>query len=171
MGIERSRWRRISAEESFHKKQGQDLVIRMSQGTAHQRAMLQDAINRWWWPTLMMFGPPDEVSSNTPVLTRWGIKTRTNDELRQAYLNQIVPELQALGVSLPDPDLHYDEANASWISGPIDWDEFWRVIHGQGPCNRERLEARRKAHEEGAWVRTALQAYANQNQVVKQNPI
>ena len=151
---------RISAEESFHKKQGQDLVIRMAQGTPRQRAMVQDAINRWWWPTLMMFGPPDEVSSNSAALIRWGIKTKTNDELRQAYLNQIVPELHALGLNLPDPELHYDEASAHWVSGPIDWDEFWRVIRGQGPCNRERLEARRKAHQDGQWVREALAEYA-----------
>ena len=151
---------RISAEESFHKKQGQDLVIRMAQGTPRQRAMVQDAINRWWWPTLMMFGPPDEVSSNSAALIRWGIKTKTNDELRQAYLNQIVPELHALGLNLPDPELHYDEASANWVSGPIDWDEFWRVIRGQGPCNRERLEARRKAHQDGQWVREALAEYA-----------
>ncbi len=151
---------RISAEESFHKKQGQDLVIRMSQGTPRQRALLQDAINRWWWPTLMMFGPPDEASTNSTVLIRWGIKTRTNDELRQAYLNQIVPELHTLGLSLPDPELHWDEASGNWLSGPIDWDEFWRVIRGRGPCNRERLEARRKAHQDGQWVREALAAYA-----------
>jgi len=151
---------RISAEESFHKKQGQDLVIRMAQGTPRQHAMVQDAINRWWWPTLMMFGPPDEVSSNSAALIRWGIKTKTNDELRQAYLNQIVPELHALGLNLPDPELHYDEASANWVSGPIDWDEFWRVIRGQGPCNRERLEARQKAHQDGQWVREALAEYA-----------
>jgi ring-1,2-phenylacetyl-CoA epoxidase subunit PaaA len=151
---------RISAEENFHKKQGQDLVIRMARGTPRQRAMVQDAIRRWWWPTLMMFGPPDEASSNSAVLIRWGIKTKTNDELRQTYLNQIVPELQALGLQIPDPDLHYDETSSNWISGPIDWDEFWRVIAGQGPCNRERLEARRQAHEDGQWVREALAEYA-----------
>lgn len=150
---------RICAEENFHKKQGQDLVIRMSQGTPRQRAMVQDAITRWWWPTLMMFGPPDGQSTNSEVLIRWGIKTKTNDELRQAYLNQIVPELQALGLHIPDPDLHYDESSANWVSGPIDWDEFWRVVRGQGPCNRERLEARRKAHDDGQWVREALAEY------------
>jgi len=154
---------RISAEESFHKKQGQDLVIRMSQGTVHQHAMVQDAINRWWWPTLMMFGPPDKLSTNSAVLIRWGIKTKTNDELRQAYLNQIVPELLALGLKIPDPDLRFDQETGNWISGPINWDEFWRVIHGQGPCNRERLEARRRAHQDGQWVREALAAYAQKH--------
>lgn len=151
---------RISAEENFHKKQGQDLVIRMAQGTAHQKAMVQDAINRWWWPTLMMFGPPDGNSPNTPILMRWGIKTRTNDELRQDFINKIVPELHALGLSVPDPDLRYDERTGNWLTGPIDWDHFWQVVNGHGPCNQERMEARRKAHEEGRWVREALQAYA-----------
>ena len=151
---------RISAEESFHKKQGQDMVIRMSQGTPRQRAMVQDAITRWWWPTLMMFGPPDDASTNSAVLIRWGIKTKTNDELRQAYLNQIVPELLALGLNIPDPGLHYEDGSSNWISGPIDWDEFWRVIRGNGPCNQERLEARRKAHADGQWVREALAEYA-----------
>jgi ring-1,2-phenylacetyl-CoA epoxidase subunit PaaA len=151
---------RISAEESFHKKQGQDIVIRMSRGTAAQKAMLQDAINRWWWPTLMMFGPHDSQSTNTPILVRWGIKTKTNDELRQSFVNQIIPELQALDLSVPDPDLHYDPDSGNWIHGPIDWEEFWRVIHGHGPCNRERMQARQQAHENGGWVRAALEAYA-----------
>ena len=151
---------RISAEESFHMKQGQDIVLRLAQGSAKQKAMLQDAINRWWWPTLMMFGPHDSDSPNTPILVRWGIKTKTNDELRQDFINKIVPELHALGLTIPDPDLHYDEASGSWNIGGINWGEFWRVIRGHGPCNRERLEARSKAHEDGGWVRQALEAYA-----------
>jgi ring-1,2-phenylacetyl-CoA epoxidase subunit PaaA len=151
---------RICAEENFHKKQGQDIVICLARGTSHQKAMVQDAINRWWWPTLMMFGPPDAESTNTPVLARWGIKTKTNDELRQTFIDQIVPEIHALGLSLPDPDLRYDEELGHWISGSINWEEFWRVIQGHGPCNKERLEVRWRAHEEGAWVRAALIAYA-----------
>jgi ring-1,2-phenylacetyl-CoA epoxidase subunit PaaA len=151
---------RICAEENFHKKQGQDIVIRLARGTPRQKAMVQDAINRWWWPTLMMFGPPDHDSPNTPVLMRWGIKTRTNDELRQTFVDQVVPELHDLGLSVPDPGLRYDEETGHWVTGPIDWDEFWRVVRGEGPCNRERLEARRKAHDEGAWVRQALAEYA-----------
>lgn len=151
---------RISAEESFHKKQGQDIVITMARGTPSQKAMLQNAINRWWWPTLMMFGPHDSQSTNTPILVRWGIKTKTNDELRQSFLNQIIPELHALNLSVPDPELHYDQSSGNWIHGPIDWDEFWRVIRGYGPCNRERMQARQEAHENGAWVRAALEAYA-----------
>jgi ring-1,2-phenylacetyl-CoA epoxidase subunit PaaA len=161
---------RICAEENFHKKQGQDIVIRLATGSPKQRAMVQDAINRWWWPTLMMFGPPDSASPNTPILQRWGIKSKTNDELRQDFINKIVPELHALKLSIPDPDLHLDETVGNWITGPIDWDEFWRVIRGRGPCNRERLEARRSAHEDGAWVRAALQAYASQNQLGSQTP-
>ncbi len=151
---------RICAEENFHKKQGQDIVIRLSQGTPRQRAMVQDAINRWWWPTLMMFGPHDSDSPNTPVLVRWGIKTKTNDELRQEFINKIVPELHDLGLSVPDPELHFDEESKNWVTGEIEWDEFWRVVKGKGPCNLERMEARRKAHEDGTWVREALQAYA-----------
>ena len=151
---------RICAEESFHKKQGQDIVICLAQGSPQQKEMVQGAITRWWWPTLMMFGPPDSDSPNTPILRRWGIKARTNDQLRQEFLNKIIPELHTLGLSLPDPDLHFDEDGGNWISGPIDWDEFQRVIHGDGPCNHERLAARIAAHENGQWVREALAAYA-----------
>jgi ring-1,2-phenylacetyl-CoA epoxidase subunit PaaA len=151
---------RICAEEGFHKKQGQEMVIRYAQGTAVQRAMVQDAINRWWWPTLMMFGLHDTDSPNSEVLKRWGVKTRSNDELRQEFVNELVPQLHALGLSVPDPDLRYDEATGNWIHGPIDWDEFWQVVSGNGPLNKERLGARRQAHEDGAWVREALEAYA-----------
>ncbi|KAA3647919.1 MAG: 1,2-phenylacetyl-CoA epoxidase subunit A [Chloroflexi bacterium] len=151
---------RICMEENFHKKQGQEMVILLSQGTPDQKAMIQDAITRWWWPTLMMFGPHDSDSPNTPILQKWGIKTRSNDELRQDFINQLVPDLQALGITLPDPDLHYDDESENWITGPIDWDEFWRVIKGDGPVNKERMAARRKAHDDGLWVREALQAYA-----------
>jgi ring-1,2-phenylacetyl-CoA epoxidase subunit PaaA len=111
---------RISAEENFHKKQGQDLVIRMARGTPRQKAMVQDAINRWWWPTMMMFGPHDRDSPNSDVLIRWGIKTKTNDELRQEFVDKIVTELFALGLTLPDPELHYDEESGHWVHGEID---------------------------------------------------
>lgn len=151
---------RISAEENFHKKQGQDLVIRMARGTPQQKAMVQDAINRWWWPTLMMFGPHDSDSPNSAVLIRWGVKTKTNDELRQEFVNKVVPELHALRLSIPDPKLHFDEASGNWVTGEIDWEEFWQVVKGYGPCNKERMEARIKAHEDGLWVREALAAYA-----------
>jgi ring-1,2-phenylacetyl-CoA epoxidase subunit PaaA len=151
---------RICAEEGFHKKQGQEMVMRYAQGTPEQQEMVQDALNRWWWPSLMMFGPHDTDSPNTPQLTRWKIKTKTNDELRQEFVNQMVPAFHALGLEIPDPDLYYHEESGNWITGPIDWDEFWRVIKGDGPCNKERLDARRKAHEDGAWVREAMAAYA-----------
>jgi ring-1,2-phenylacetyl-CoA epoxidase subunit PaaA len=151
---------RICAEESFHMKQGKEMVIKMATGSPRQRQMVQDAVNRWWWPTLMMFGPHDSESPNTPQLVRWGIKTRTNDELRQTFINNLVPELHALDLNVPDPALHFDDESGNWVTGEIDWDEFWRVIHGDGPCNDERMATRRRAHEEGAWVRRALAAYS-----------
>jgi ring-1,2-phenylacetyl-CoA epoxidase subunit PaaA len=156
---------RISAEENFHKKQGQDIVIRMAGGTPRQKAMVQDAINRWWWPTLMMFGPPDADSPNTPILMRWGIKSRTNDELRQEFIDQVVPELHALGLSVPDPELHLDTGSGHWQIGQINWDEFWQVVKGHGPCNKERMEARTSAHEDGAWVRAALAEYTRKARI------
>lgn len=151
---------RICKEEAFHKRQGYEICVTLAQGTPAQRQMLQDAINRWWWPTLMMFGPPDDQSPNSAELLRWKIKRKTNDELRQHFINITVPQVLALGMTLPDPQLRYDEATGNWCIGPIDWDEFWRVIRGYGPCNRERLEMRRAAYAEGAWVRAAAQAYA-----------
>ncbi len=139
------------------------MVILLAQGTPEQRTMVQDAVNRWWWPTLMMFGPHDNESPNSPVLVRWGIKTKSNDELRQTFVNRMVPELRDLGLSLPDPDLRFDEETGDWATGEIDWEEFWRVVGGNGPCNKERMDARRKAHEEGRWVREALSAYAEKH--------
>jgi len=152
---------RICAEENFHKRQGQDIVITLATGTPEQKAMMQNSLNRWWPPTLMMFGPHDSDSPNSGVLTRWGIKTKTNDELRQMFINQMVPDLLALGLTIPDPDLRYDEASGNWLVGKIDWDEFWRVVKGDGPCNAERMEARRAAHADGRWVREAMAAYAD----------
>jgi len=154
---------RISMEENFHKKQGQEMLIRYSQGTSTQRTMVQDAITRWWWPTLMMFGPHDKDSPNSGVLIRWGIKTRTNDELRQDFVNQLAPDLQACGIVLPDAELRYDEASGNWLHGEINWDEFWAVIKGNGPANAERMAARRQAHADGLWVRQAQAAYAEKN--------
>jgi ring-1,2-phenylacetyl-CoA epoxidase subunit PaaA len=151
---------RICTEEGFHMKQGKEMVIRYARGTPQQHALVQDALNRWWWPSLMMFGPHDSESPNSGTLLRWGVKTRTNDQLRQEFVNELVPELHALGLSLPDPALRFDEAAGNWVHGPIDWDEFWRVVNGNGPCNKERLEARRQAHADGQWVREALSAYA-----------
>jgi len=150
---------RICAEENFHRKQGMEIVLRLTQGTPAQRAMVQAAVHRWWWPTLMMFGPHDADSPNTPTLVRWGIKTRTNDELRQEFVDQTVPESQAMGLTLPDPELRFDQAAGRWTFGAIDWEEFWNVVKGHGPCNQERMQARRRAHDDGAWVREALLAY------------
>ncbi|MGH2536811.1 MAG: 1,2-phenylacetyl-CoA epoxidase subunit PaaA [Candidatus Promineifilaceae bacterium] len=152
---------RICAEEGFHMKQGKEMVIRYSQGTLLQQQMVQAALNRWWWPTLMMFGLPDDESTNSPTLLRWGVKTKSNDTLRQEFIDELAPQLLALGLTLPDPDLRQDEASGHWQSGPIDWDEFWQVVGGNGPCNAERMAARRRAHEDGRWVREAVAAYAS----------
>ena len=132
----------------------------MQRGTDAQRAMVQDAVNRWWWPSLMMFGPPDEQSPNTAQSMRWGIKRISNDELRQKFVDAAVQQAQVLGVQLPDPDLKWNAERGQHDFGAIDWDEFWRVVGGDGPCNRERLAARVKAWDDGAWVREAALAHA-----------
>ncbi len=151
---------RICKEENFHKRQGYELCGTLARGTPAQQAMVQDAVNRWWWPSLMMFGPHDKASPHSGDLLRWKVKQKGNDDLRQRFVNLTVPQAKAIGVTLPDPDLKYDEATANWEFGEIDWDEFYQVIGGNGPCNRERLAARRKSHEEGQWVRDAAAAYA-----------
>jgi ring-1,2-phenylacetyl-CoA epoxidase subunit PaaA len=151
---------RICKEENFHKRQGYELCAHLAKGTPAQKAMVQDAINRFWWPSLMMFGPSDTDSPNSGELLRWKVKRKTNDELRQRFVNLTVPQVQAIGLTLPDPDLRYDEATGNWHFGEIDWEEFKQVISGNGPCNQERLAARRKAHEDGEWVRAAATAYA-----------
>jgi len=155
---------RICKEEHFHKKQGYEIVATLAAGTPAQKRMGQDAGNRWGWPSLMMFGPPDADSPNTPELIRWKVKKQTNDELRQRFVNMTVPQAKAVDLTLPDPELKYDEASDNWHYGAIDWQEFWRVVKGPGPCNRERIAARRKAHDEGAWVRAAAEAYAAKRQ-------
>ena len=157
---------RICAEETFHHKQGKEMVIQYAQGTPFQRQMVQDSINRWWWPTLMMFGPHDSDSPNSATLIKWGIKTKTNDELRQEFINEMVADLTAVNLTLPDPDLHFDEVSGNWMTGPIDWDEFWRVVRGNGPCNKERLAARQEAHENGRWVREAMASFATRSEQV-----
>jgi ring-1,2-phenylacetyl-CoA epoxidase subunit PaaA len=151
---------RICAEETFHKKQGMEQVIRYARGTPEQKRMVQDALDRWWWPALMMFGPHDADSPNSAQLMRWGVKTKTNDELRQEFVNRMVPDLYLIGLVVPDPALYFDPQSGNWISGEIDWNEFWRVVKGNGPLNRERLAVRQAAHAEGQWVRDALAAYA-----------
>jgi ring-1,2-phenylacetyl-CoA epoxidase subunit PaaA len=152
---------RICREESFHQRQGyESLLTMMTKGTQAQREMVQDAVNRWWWPSLMMFGPPDAESPNTAQSMRWGIKRLSNDELRQKFVDAAVEQAKVLGVSLPDPDLKWNEERRQHDFGTIDWEEFWRVVNGNGPCNKERLKARVKAWEEGAWVREAALAHA-----------
>jgi ring-1,2-phenylacetyl-CoA epoxidase subunit PaaA len=152
---------RICKEENFHKRQGFEIMATLAAGTPAQKAMAQDALNRWWWPSLMMFGPHDAQSTNSEDLTKWGVKRKSNDELRQRFINMTVAQAKAIDLTIPDADMRYDEASGNWVPGPIDWDEFWRVVKGDGPCNRERLAARRKAHDDGAWVREAAAAYAD----------
>lgn len=152
---------RICREESFHQRQGYEaLLTMMQQGTDAQRAMVQDSVNRWWWPSIMMFGPPDDQSPNTAQSMRWGIKRMSNDELRQKFIDATAEQAKVLGVTLPDPDLKWNEERQHYDFGAIDWSEFWRVIGGDGPCNRERLQARVKAWEDGAWVREAALAHS-----------
>ena len=151
---------RICKEERFHERQGYEIMRALAQGTPAQRAMAQDALDRWWWPTLMMFGPPDTDSVHNEALMAWGVKQKSNDELRQWFVDLAVPQARALPLEIPDPELRFDEATSHWVTGPIDWDEFWRVVRGGGICNRDRLRARREADEEGRWVREAAEAYA-----------
>ncbi len=151
---------RICKEESFHQRQGYELLLTMMRGTGAQREMVQDATNRWWWPSLMMFGPPDADSPNTAQSMRWRIKRHTNDELRQRFVDMAVPQADALGVTLPDPLLRWNADRGHCDFGPVDWDEFKQVVAGHGPCNAQRIAHRRAAHEDGAWVREAAAAYA-----------
>ncbi len=156
---------RICKEESFHKKQGYEMLAKMADGTPEQQRMAQDAVNRWWWPTLMMFGPHDSDSPNSAELIKWAVKTKTNDELRQHFVDRMVMEAEAIGISLPDPNLKYNEETGHWDFGDIPWDEFWSVVKGDGPMNRERMRARRKAYEDGEWVREAAMEYARKKKL------
>ena len=151
---------RICKEESFHARQGYSILMTMVNGTDEQKAMVQDAIDRWWWPSLMMFGPHDSESTHTEQSMAWKVKRISNDDLRQMYIDQTVPQAHYLGCTLPDPDLAYDEESGHWNIGPIDWDEFWATVKGNGRMNRERIAHKRKAWDDGAWVRDAAVAYA-----------
>jgi ring-1,2-phenylacetyl-CoA epoxidase subunit PaaA len=151
---------RICKEESFHQRQGYDLLLTMMKGTDDQRAMVQDAVNRWWWPSLMMFGPHDKDSVHSGDSIKWGIKRISNDDLRQKFVDATVPQAKVLGITLPDPDLRFNEERGHWDFGTIDWSEFWNVVNGHGQCNRERLADRVQAWEDGAWVREAALAHA-----------
>ena len=150
---------RICKEENFHKRQGYEICTVLASGTPAQQQMVQDAVNRWWWPSLMMFGPSDRDSPNSGELMRWRVKKESNDVLRQRFVDLTVPQARAIGLSLPDPGLHWSADSEHWEFGAIDWSEFQQVISGNGPCNRERLGARRKAHDDGAWVRDAAAAH------------
>ncbi|HCT23366.1 MAG TPA: 1,2-phenylacetyl-CoA epoxidase subunit A, partial [Chitinophagaceae bacterium] len=151
---------RICKEESFHQRQGFELLLSLSKGSEAQRKMCQDAINRWWWPSIMMFGPTDDASPNSEQSMRWRIKRFSNDELRQKFVDMIAEQVKILGMTLPDPDLKWNEARGHYDFGAINWEEFWQVISGNGPCNKQRLDTRRKAWEDGAWVREAAASHA-----------
>jgi len=155
---------RVCKEESFHQRQGYEALLVMMQGTAEQRAMVQDAVNRFWWKCLAMFGPPDADSPHSVQAMRWGIKRASNDELRQKFIDATVPQAQVLGVTLPDRQLKWNPDRGHYDYGAIDWDEFWSTVGGNGPCNRERLATRVKAHQDGAWVREAALAHARKVQ-------
>jgi ring-1,2-phenylacetyl-CoA epoxidase subunit PaaA len=155
---------RICKEESFHQRQGYEILLTLCRGTEIQKQMAQDALNRWWWPSLMMFGPSDKESTHSAQSMAWKIKRKSNDELRQAFVDATVPQAEILGITIPDPDLKWNEERGHYDFGEIDWEEFWNVVKGNGPCNRERIEARNKAHDDGAWVREAAVAYAEKRE-------
>ncbi len=161
---------RVCKEESFHQRQGFEILNTLSHGTPAQHAMAQDAVNRFWWPSLMMFGPPDGDSPHSAQSMAWGIKRFSNDELRQRFVDMTVPQAEALGLALPDPDLRWNAERGHYDFGAIDWSELTRVIKGDGPCNAQRMERRRTAHEEGAWVRAAADAYAEKQAAAEPAP-
>ena len=151
---------RICKEESFHQRQGYEILLTLVNGTEAQKRMAQDALNRWWWPSLMMFGPTDATSKHSAQSMAWKIKRFSNDELRQRFVDISAPQADILGLTIPDPDLKWNEERGHYDFGEINWDEFWNVVKGNGPCNKQRIEARRNAYEEGQWVRDAATAYA-----------
>lgn len=151
---------RVCKEESFHQRQGFEIMVTLCQGTPDQKQMAQDALNRWWWPSIAMHGPADAQSVNSEQSMAWKIKLQSNDELRQKFIDQTVPQAEFLGLTIPDADLRWNEERGHYDHGPIDWDDFFKVVNGRGPCNQERLAARNKAWNEGAWLRQALEAHA-----------
>lgn len=155
---------RICKEESFHQRQGYEIMATMMKGTDAQREMAQDAMNRWWWPALMMFGPHDTDSPHSADAFRWKIKRQTNDELRQKFIDKTIPQAELIGLTIPDADLKWNEEKRCYDYGKINWDEFKRVINGDGPCNQQRLAHHKRAHDEGAWVRLAAEAYQQKMQ-------
>ncbi len=152
---------RICKEESFHQRQGYEILYTLANGTPAQKQMAQDAVDRWWWPSLMMFGPADEESAHSAQSMAWKIKRHSNDELRQRFVDMAVPQAEILGLTLPDPELRWNAERGHYDFGEIDWDEFWQVVKGNGPCNRQRIANRVQAHENGHWVREAAMAYAD----------
>jgi ring-1,2-phenylacetyl-CoA epoxidase subunit PaaA len=151
---------RICKEESFHQRQGYEQIMTLAAGTPEQKAMAQDALNRWWWPSIMMFGPPDSDSVHSAKSMAWKIKRFTNDELRQKFIDATVPQAHRIGLEIPDPDLRHNEDTGHWEIGEIDWEEFKRVLAGDGPCNADRIATRKAAQDDGAWVREAALAHA-----------
>ncbi|HVM87275.1 MAG TPA: 1,2-phenylacetyl-CoA epoxidase subunit PaaA [Puia sp.] len=162
---------RICKEESFHQRQGFEILLTLSKGSVAQKAMAQDAINRWWWPSIMMFGPNDDASPHTKQSMDWKIKRFTNDELRQKFIDVCAEQVKILGLALPDEKLKWNEERKHYDFGEINWQEFWNVVNGNGPCNKERMDARIKAHEEGAWVREAAAAYAEKRKARTQKAV
>jgi ring-1,2-phenylacetyl-CoA epoxidase subunit PaaA len=158
---------KICKEESFHQRQGFEILTTLCNGTAQQKAMAQDALNRFWWPALMMFGPNDDNSPNSEQSLKWKIKRFTNDELRQQFVDATVPQAEILGLKIPDEALKWNEKTSHYDFGDINWDEFWQVLEGNGPCNKERLEARKMAKENGKWVRDAAIAFAEKRKLKK----
>lgn len=156
---------RVCKEESFHQRQGYEIMMTLAEGTPEQQELAQDALNRWWWPSLMMFGPSDSDSEHSDQNMKWKIKRFTNDQLRQNFVNATVPQAEHIGLKMPDPDLKWNEATGNYEFGEIDWDEFWTVVKGGGPMNRQRITARRKAWEDGAWVREAALAHAEKRKI------
>ncbi len=158
---------RICKEESFHQRQGYEILLTLCRGSEEQKAMAQDAVNRFWWPSLMMFGPSDKESTNSVQSMKWKIKRKSNDDLRQQFIDATIPQANVLGLTLPDPDLKWNEETQYYDHGEIDWEEFWRVVKGHGPCNIDRIRDRVKAQEKGTWVREAAMAYANKQSKLK----
>lgn len=162
---------RICKEESFHQRQGYEIMLTLARGSEEQKAMAQDALNRWWWPSLMMFGPPDHESKHSAQSMAWKIKRKSNDELRQNFVDATVPQAKLIDLVIPDPELKWNEERGHYDFGEIDWEEFWNVVKGNGPCNKQRLEARNKAHDDGAWVREAAAVFAEKQAMRKKAEI
>ena len=158
---------KICKEESFHQRQGYEIMAEMAKGTSEQKAMAQDALNRFWWPSIMMFGPQDSNSPRTGNAMKWKIKRQTNDELRQSFIDKTVGQAEVIGLTIPDPDLKWNEDRGHYDFGEMDWEEFWNVVNGNGPCNKQRLAHHKEAHDEGEWVRKAAQEYAKKQEKTK----